>query len=154
MHSLLAQQRRKALASMGFSLVLGVAAIAAVVPWGEGCGQAPAARSATAAQSYRDAVTALMTIRDTIRDAFAANDPDKAHDLLHEVGHLLEELPAAAEKNTPPVDLAAVKAAAETLFELYSQVDEKMHGGEGADYTAVAAKIDAGIERLQALVPW
>ena len=28
-----------------------------------------------------------------------------------------------------------------------------MHGGERADYTAVAAKIDAGIERLQALVP-
>jgi hypothetical protein len=153
MHPLLAKQRRKALASMGFSLVLGVAAIAAVVPWGEGCGQGPASRLAAEAQSYREAVTALVAIRDTIRDAFAANDPDKAHDPLHEVGHLLEELPAAAEKNAPPVDVAAVKAAAETLFDLYSQVDEKMHGGEGADYAAVAAQIDAGIERLQALVP-
>jgi cytochrome c556 len=153
MNPFLANQRRNAFASMGCSLVLGMAAIAAVVPWGEGCGQAPAARSATEAQSYRAAVTALVAIRDTIRDAFAANDPDKAHDPLHEVGHLLEELPAIAEKNTSPVDSAAVKAAAETLFELYSQVDEKMHGGEGADYAAVAAKIDAGVERLQALVP-
>ena len=153
MNSFQATRRREGLVAMTLRLLLGVAAIAAVVPWSKGCSPLPAARSATAAQSYRDAVMALMAIRDTIRDAFAANDPDKAHDPLHEVGHLLEELPAAAEKNAPPVDVAAVKAAAKTLFDLYSQVDEKMHGGERADYTAVAAKIDAGIERLQALVP-
>ena len=41
-------------------------------------------------ETLADALTELTELRDTIRDAFAADDTDKAHDPLHEVGHIIE----------------------------------------------------------------
>ena len=103
-------------------------------------------------KSYGEAVAGLAALRDTIRDAFAAKDDDKAHEPLHEVGHLLEYLPELAEKHSPPIDSAAVKKDADELFDLFGKVDEKMHGAEGATYADVADKIDAGVDRLQKLL--
>lgn len=105
-----------------------------------------------APQSYGEAVASLAGLRDTIRDAFAAKDDDKAHEPLHEVGHLLEHLPELAGKHTPPIDSAAVKSDADELFDLFGKVDEKMHGAEGAAYADVADKIDAAVDRLQKLL--
>jgi len=106
-----------------------------------------------APKSYGEAVASLAELRDTMRDAFAAQDDDKAHGPLHEVGHLLEHLPELAEKHSPPIDSTAVKKDADELFDLFGKVDEKMHGAEGASYADVAERIDAGIDRLQRLVP-
>jgi hypothetical protein len=104
-------------------------------------------------KSYGEAVASLAAFRDTIRDTFAAKDDDKAHELLHEVGHLLEHLPELAQKHSPPIDSAAVKKDADELFGLFGKVDEKMHGAEGATYADVADKIDAVVDRLQKLLP-
>jgi len=88
-----------------------------------------------------------------MRDAFAAKNDEQAHEPLHEVGHLLKALPSLAEKHTPPIDAKSVKQATKELFDLFAKVDEEMHGAEGALYTDVADKIDAGVDRLQKLLP-
>lgn len=103
-------------------------------------------------QSYRDAVAQFVALRDQIRDAFAAQKNDEAHGALHAVGHALEDLPALAAKHTPPINAEAVQQTTNELFDLFTKVDDKMHGAEGADYAEVASSIDAGVERLQKLL--
>ena len=104
-------------------------------------------------QSYGEAVTKLVALRDKMRDAFAAKNDEEAHEPLHEVGHLLESLPRLADKQTPAIDAESIKQTTDELFDLFSKVDEKMHGAEGAAYSDVASQVDAGVERLQNLIP-
>lgn len=103
--------------------------------------------------SFAEAVAKLVALRDQIRDAFAAQNEEQGHEPLHEVGHLLEDLPGLAEKQVSPADLPEIKQTSDELFDLFAKVDEKMHGAEGAAYADVASAIDAGIERLWNLAP-
>ena len=100
-------------------------------------------------ETFAAAVEELVKERDTIRDAFAKNDAEAAHEPLHEVGHLLEAMPELAAKGPAPADAAVVKEVSNELFELFGKVDEKLHGTEGSTYEEVAEKIDAGVKRLQ-----
>jgi len=104
-------------------------------------------------ETLNDALTELTELRDTIRDAFAADDPDKAHDPLHEVGHIIEAVQELAEKEKLPEErLAAVKTSAEELFTAFGEVDKSMHGEEGSSYKDVSAKIDAAIAALKSAI--
>lgn len=103
-------------------------------------------------ETFAAAVEKLVHMRNQIRDGFAKDDVDSAHEPLHEVGHLLEHLAELAGKHTPAIDAAAVKKDADELFELFGKVDEKLHGDEGAAYSDVAEKIDAAVERLHKLL--
>jgi len=98
-------------------------------------------------------VAQLRKNYEAIRDAFQANEPDKAHEPLHEVGELLEGLPALAEKAAlGEAALASAKAAAESMFAAYGEIDGAIHAGKQPDYAAVAEKLDKGMADLQAVV--
>lgn len=102
--------------------------------------------------SFAEAVKQLESFRNTIRDAFAKNDAEAAHGPLHDVGHVLESLPALAEKaglDASQKDI--VKAAAEQLFGQFGKVDEMMHGEKGAKYEDVSSGIDKALTTLAGL---
>ena len=104
-------------------------------------------------ETLADALTELTELRDTIRDAFAADDTDKAHDPLHEVGHIIEVVQELAEKEKLPEErLAIVNSSAEELFNAFGEVDKTMHGGEGSTYKDVSGKIDAAMVALKAAI--
>lgn len=103
-------------------------------------------------ETLTEAVTELTELRDTVRDAFAANDPDKAHDPLHEVGHILETVSdLAKEEKLSDEKLAIVKSSVETLMQSFGEIDKSMHGQEGASYKDVSTKIDDAIKALAEL---
>jgi len=104
-------------------------------------------------ETLADALTELTELRDTIRDAFAADDTDKAHDPLHEVGHIIEVVQELAEKEKLPEErLAIVKSSTEELFNAFGEVDKTMHGGEGSTYKDVSGKIDAAMVALKSAI--
>ena len=100
-------------------------------------------------ESLAAALTELTKLRDTIRDGFAKNDVDAAHDPLHEVGHVLEEIPELAEKEKLPAEaITIIKASVEELFDAFGAVDKGMHGGESVKYADVSGKIDAAVTAI------
>jgi hypothetical protein len=102
------------------------------------------------AETYAEAVAELDGLATSIKDAFTANDEDKAHGPLHDVGHILGEIPALADKESiSDEDKTAIKSAVEDLFESFGKLDDKMHGGEGATYEEVAGKIDQAMATLK-----
>lgn len=106
------------------------------------------------AETYPAAVAELEEMNKTIASAFADNDVDAAHDPLHEVGHVLDELPGLAKKQALGDEaVAAISAAVETLFNAFGKVDEKFHGGEGATYDEVKADVDSSMEVLRKYLP-
>ena len=101
----------------------------------------------------RAGVAELRKNYEAIRDAFQANDMDKAHTPLHEVGELLEGLPALADKAAlGAAERDAAKAAIDAMFDGYGQIDGAIHAGKQPDYAAVAEKLDKGMADLQAVV--
>ena len=78
----------------------------------------------------------------------AAGDNGRAHGPLHEVGHLLANLPAMAPAQSRHFDLATVQDATDQLMDLFGKVDDKLHGAEGASYADLSHEIDAQLERL------
>lgn len=103
-------------------------------------------------KTLEDGIKELVTLRDTVRDAFAKNDTETAHGPLHDVGHLLEDITGLIEKGGLSDEaVASAKQNIETLFNSFGAVDKTMHGQEGSTYSEVSAKIDAAIQALQTL---
>lgn len=106
------------------------------------------------AETYAEAVAELDEMRGQISEAFATGDTDKAHDPLHEVGHVLDELVELAKKQG--LDAAAVteiESAVAKLFDAFGRVDDKFHGKEGAEYSEVEADVNAAFETLRKHLP-
>jgi hypothetical protein len=110
-----------------------------------------------APQTYAEGVAALKESYQTIQDAFAAGDAEKAHGPLHEVGDLLTALPKLAQSaGMNQEQVQSVEEASNAMFEAYGQVDSAMHHGEEPDYAAVADTLDqhmATLEQLQSDKP-
>ena len=95
----------------------------------------------------------LTSLRNTIRDAFAANDMDTAHDPLHEVGDVLLAIPELAKKeNVDSEKLASIQKAVDTLMDAFGRVDKTMHGQEGSTYAEESATIDTAVLELESLL--
>lgn len=106
------------------------------------------------AETYPEAVAELDGMRAAIETAFAANDLTGADGPIHEVGHVLEELVAMAKKaELGDEAVTAIEGAVETLFDSFTAVDEKIHGGEGKDYSDVKAEVDAAFAVLRQYLP-
>ncbi len=102
-------------------------------------------------ESLKDAIKELTSLRDTMRDAFAKNDPDGAHDPLHEVGHVLEAIPELAKKEGVSAEnQTAIETGVNSLMDAFGSVDKKMHGQEGSTYAEQSAAIDAALLALAA----
>lgn len=103
--------------------------------------------------TVREALAALTALRNTTRDAFAANDMDAAHDPLHEVGNVLTAIPELAKKeNVDPEQQPAIQKAVDTLLDAFGRVDKTMHGQEGSTYAEESATIDAALLELESLL--
>jgi len=106
------------------------------------------------AETYAEAVAELDAMRGQISQAFAAGDIDAADEPIHEVGHMLEDVVELAQKQGLEADaLAEVGAAVDKLLDAFGRVDDKIHGGEGADYSEVEADVDAAFETLRKHLP-
>jgi hypothetical protein len=106
------------------------------------------------AETYAEAVAELDTMRSQISAAFAASDMEAADGPIHEVGHVLEEVVELAQKQGLDADaVAEINAAVEKLFDAFGRVDDKIHGGEGAEYSEVEADVDAAFATLRKHVP-
>jgi len=100
-------------------------------------------------ESLKEAISQLTSMRDTIRDGFAKNDQDAAHDPLHEVGHVLEAMPELAKtEKVSAKDQAAIEKAVNSLMDAFGRVDKTMHGQEGSTYSEESATIDATLITL------
>lgn len=93
------------------------------------------------AETYDEAVTELDELYASIKEAAEAGDISKAHNPLHEVGHVLElvEDLAKEEKKTNE-EVTEINAAIEELMTAYGDVDAALHADDG---TAEQAFIDA-----------
>jgi len=91
----------------------------------------------------------LTNLRDTVREAFAADDVDTAHGPLHEVGHLLEDITALFDRQNLTSERRGIaKQNLDTLFDMFGKVDSTWHGQDGAAYKEVSDEIDAAITAL------
>lgn len=113
---------------------------------------APIAKAASSPPSFADALAKIVELDDTIRAACEADDPEAAHDEFHAIGHLLEELPALATTADVTLDSEAVKRAAGVLFDAFSRIDDKLHGGEGSTYAEEAETIGRELASFRAFL--
>jgi hypothetical protein len=106
------------------------------------------------AVDFPAAVAEVVRLDDTIRKAFAAQDTAAADEPIHAIGHLLEQLPELAKAHGAGVDVDAVTKSSGLLFEAYSRIDGKLHGGDGSDYDTEAQGIARELATFRAfLVP-
>tara|TARA_R110002049_G_scaffold2750_2_gene21618 strand:- start:468020 stop:468634 length:615 start_codon:yes stop_codon:yes gene_type:complete len=97
-----------------------------------------------------DALTELVQLRNTIRDAFKADDLDAAHGPLHEIGRLLGCIESLVKDGGESAEhKEELTVAVDELFDSYTAVDETFHSDGGKEYSEVAASIDAAVKTLQ-----
>lgn len=102
--------------------------------------------------SLGDAAKEIVALQKAIAEAFAANDPDKAHDPLHEIGHIIGVLEDAGKKaSLSEADAAELKATKDALMDAFSKVDGAMHGEGETKYSDVAEKVDQSVATLKKL---
>lgn len=108
--------------------------------------------SHTSSKSLDELVAKVEELSVTIQDAFNAGDPDKGHGPLHEIGHLLAELPAAAaNESLPAAKREQLKQAVDSLMDSFGALDEQLHGGseEGKSFDNVSAGIEEAMAKLK-----
>ena len=100
-------------------------------------------------ESLADAAKEIASLRDVIRDGFAADKVDDAHGPLHHIGEVLEAAEKLVAKIEDEDQKKAASEAIETLFDSFGAVDQGLHDKEGKKYDEVSDAIDAAIEVLQ-----
>lgn len=105
-------------------------------------------------ESFTETLTKVDELRAKIKTAFAAGKLEEADGPVHEIGHLLEEIPElAAKQSLPDADQQQVKQAVDALMESFAALDERLHGGDsaGKSYDEVAAQIDSALAELKTI---
>jgi predicted translin family RNA/ssDNA-binding protein len=118
-----------------------------------GCEAKPGATSKVSpAESFHAAFTQAVSATQKIRDALADGKPDAAHDELHDIGHLLQELPTLAK--AAAIDKATsetVEKTAKGLFDVIDKVDAALHDGKEIKYDDVKEGLESGLAELKKL---
>lgn len=109
-------------------------------------------KPATDPGSFADALVTIIELDGKIHSACAGDDPEAAHDELHAIGHLLEELPGLATTAGVALDAEAVKRSAGVLFDAFSRIDDKLHGGGGSTYAEEAETIGRELGSFRAFL--
>ncbi|CAK9078664.1 Uncharacterized protein YeaC [Durusdinium trenchii] len=103
------------------------------------------------------AVDSIQTINVEIRDAIQSGNIDEAHELLHEMEHLVDELPdVAADTDLTEQDWKEIQKASEQLSEAFGKLDESFHVEDSdpqAVYDGVAESIDSAVEQISQRIP-
>ncbi len=100
--------------------------------------------------SFGQAIGKIEELAGTIGQSMAKGDSDAAHEPLHEIGHLLEELPhLAKDEGLSEQQQASLDAAVNQLMDAYGAVDAIMHGEDGKSYDDVKEEIAASLKTLE-----
>jgi hypothetical protein len=103
------------------------------------------------AADFGGAIAELEELAGTISASMAKDDPDAAHNSLHEIGHVLEGLPELAKQEGLSDDQQkSVTGAVATLMDSYGDLDAGMHGEEGKSWDDLKGSIDTAVETLTA----
>ncbi len=103
------------------------------------------------ATSYNQSIEMLDKMLSDARAAKEKGDTEALDNTVHEIGHALEDVTDLAAKEAS-IDAAAkekIAAAVETLMDAFGKVDEKLHGGKGADLAEVEATITPAFDTLK-----
>ncbi len=104
--------------------------------------------------NYADAVVRIKAYQDAIRKGAGGDDPHTAHRPLDELDIVLRKLPVIArDSGVPAENLETVNLAARELRNLFNEVHAAIDESRPPDYPVVAAKVDAAIRRLEAVIP-
>lgn len=104
-----------------------------------------------APESLSAAVSTLASLRDKIDAALSKADLETADGPVHEVGHILESLPALAEKAAVSAEQTeTVKQAQAALFAAFGDLDKTIHGkSSGKSWDDVKETVNSAIADLQ-----
>ena len=106
--------------------------------------------SAEARMPFDALVSRICEHRDAIKAAFDADKQDEAHVPLHEIGHLIAQLPdAAAETDLVESDWNQVKQASDNLMASFGKVDAMFHGKEGLKFAEVEQDVNEAMAVLE-----
>lgn len=104
-------------------------------------------------ETLAEAITELDELHAAISKAFSTKNPDDAHDPLHDIGDVLNEIVDFAKAENLPEDrLAAIESAVKALLDSYGELDKTMHGGEGKTWEEISGPIDESLKNLKAAV--
>ena len=105
-------------------------------------------------KTIEEAIASLKQIGVKVEKELTGGSAEKADDLVHSVGHLIEDLheKIAAAKLGDKAK-AAAKAAADEIYEAYDAIDEALHAAEEEvkkfDFKQFAPKIEAATKKLE-----
>jgi len=105
-------------------------------------------------KTIEEAIAGLKQIGAKVEKELTAGSAEKADDLVHSVGHLIEDLheKIAAAKIGEKAK-AAAKAAADEIYDAYDAIDEALHAAEDEvkkfDFKQFAPKIEAATKQLE-----
>lgn len=104
--------------------------------------------------TFAEALAKLQEMKSEICTAFENETPEDAHDALHGVGHLLEDLPklAAQQDGLSAEQLGNVETAVESLFDGFGQLDDTLHGGEEVDLEQLDKQLTEAMASLEGAV--
>lgn len=102
-----------------------------------------------AVKSLEEAIKEITSLRDTIRDEFAAGNDDAADKSLHQVGELLMSTKDFVKAMDDSDRKTTVAKIVTSLLDDYAAVDLNNHGNGGKEYDAVSKSIDAAIVELE-----
>jgi len=103
-------------------------------------------------ETFVEAVAVIEQQGASIIDAFKGGTPDDAHDALHEIGHVIEELPELAMKEKFSAELnEKVNSATEKLMNAFGTLDDSMHGGKGKSLDDVTLEVDWSLKQLKSV---
>ncbi|MCU0711617.1 MAG: hypothetical protein MUC43_06125 [Pirellula sp.] len=110
-------------------------------------------QGAAAKMGLKDSVAKVVELATKIKEAGEKGDFEAAHDEMHDIGHLLEELAAKAKaESKSEEEQAAMKTAADALFATISKVDEAMHENKEIKYEEVKAGFESELAAMKALL--
>lgn len=116
-----------------------------------GCGTDSS--SISGAADAAAAVAKLAGLATEVKAAFEGGEPHDAHDQLHVIPEVLDDVVDASKSlGLSEANQAKVLEAVESLFEQFGKLDEGMHGGEQIGYEAVGPQIDAALNTLKELL--
>lgn len=108
---------------------------------------------AAAKLNLKDSVTKVVEMATKIKEAGEKGDFEAAHDEMHDIGNLLEELAAKAKaESKSEEEQAAIKTAADALFATIGKVDEAMHNNKEIKYDEVKAGFESELAAIKALL--
>jgi len=100
-------------------------------------------------ETLADAVKELEGICAAVKAAFAKDDADAADEPIHDVDHVLQEIPElAAKSKLDDAGKAEVKTAVDSMLKAFEAIHDGMHGGTGKKYSDVADTIESALKTL------